>query len=135
MCITVSITNARCRLAAEEKEKRRLRDQRLKDQKQTSKKVAKSKKETKETVEEDEDEELADADNNDTAESEAPKTGELPKLLPQDFLQQYAKEEMAEKKRMHLSAKDFERMAEEEELKEQKQNSKKRHLSQGRQVG
>ncbi|KAI8582737.1 hypothetical protein K450DRAFT_226672 [Umbelopsis ramanniana AG] len=121
---------AQAKLAAEEKEKRRLRDQRLKEQKQTSKKATKSKKEeVKDTIDEE-----AEADN-DTAEPEAPKTGELPKLLPQDFLQQYAKEEKAEKKRMHLSAKDFERIAEEEELKEQKQNSKKRHLSQGRQVG
>jgi hypothetical protein len=122
---------AQRRLAAEEKEKRRLRDQRLKEQKQTSKKAAKSKEEEKGAIDKEVDQEA----DNDTAVPEATKTGELPKLLPQDFLQQYAKEEKAEKKRMHLSAKDFEKMAEEEELKEQKQNSKKRHLSQGRQVG
>lgn len=129
------------RLVAEEKEKRRLKDQRLKEQKKGSKKVAKKeKKNEEEETKEIEHKEGAEADieeNHIMEESEeaAPKSNQLPKLLPQEFLEQFAKDEKAEKKRVHLSAKDFERMAEEEELKEQHQKSKKRNLAQGKQVG
>lgn len=129
------------RLAAEEKEKRRLRDQRLKEQKQASKKTASKKKQQDETAkveEKGEDhtgvEEDVTVDESNAVEQPIQKTS-LPKLLPQEFLEQFAKDEKAEKKRVHLSAKDFERMAEEEEMKAQKQKSKKRNLTQGKQVG
>ncbi|KAG2179090.1 hypothetical protein INT43_001940 [Umbelopsis isabellina] len=127
---------AKLKLAAEEKEKRRLKDQRLKEQRESSKKVTKKEKKQKITIEDNDEEEARneiEADEVTTVESHESK--QVPKLLPQELLEQFSKEEKAEKKRIHLSAKDFERMAEEEEQKQKKQKSKKRNLTEGKQIG
>lgn len=109
----------------------------MKEQKESSKKVTKKGKKQQITKEDDDDEE--EAENEIEADEATPEESrelkQVPKLLPQELLEQFSKEEKAEKKRIHLSAKDFERMAEEEELKQKKQKSKKRNLTDGKQVG
>ncbi|KAL0081472.1 hypothetical protein J3Q64DRAFT_1808928 [Phycomyces blakesleeanus] len=120
------------RLAQLKKEKRRQRDQILKEQKATSKrgikqkavkKVAEKEKEEKEDeVNEDEAEE-DEAEEADEADEEAEETTSTKKLLPTDLLAQFAEEEKATRKRNHMSLEDFERLEEEEE--EEKRKTKK----------
>ncbi|KAJ2963782.1 hypothetical protein NQZ79_g1223 [Umbelopsis isabellina] len=126
---------AKLKLAAEEKEKRRLKDQRLKEQKESSKKVTKKEKKQQVTNEDEEEDVVNEIKADEAATVESHESKQVPKLLPQELLEQFSKEEKAEKKRIHLSAKDFERMAEEEEQKQKKQKSKKRNLTEGKQIG
>lgn len=115
------------RLAAEEKEKRRQRDQHLKEQKENSKrqlkdleKKAKSEKEAKEFL----------------AREEKRKLKPEPELLPQDLLAQALIEEEEEsRKRKHVTTEEFEKMIAEQEAEEAKKSKKRKNTNNGRSVG
>jgi hypothetical protein len=120
------------RLAAAEKEKRRQRDQLLKEQKEGSKRQAKEleKKAKKEKLEKQyhekmekrklKQQDIVDEDN----------------FLPTDLLQQALIEEQEEsKKRKHVTAEEFERMLAEQEEEEKKRSKKRKSVKEGRNVG
>ncbi|KAI9313562.1 hypothetical protein BX666DRAFT_708197 [Dichotomocladium elegans] len=123
-------------LHALEKEKRRLRDQKLKEQKQNSKRQKKTKEvevaeeeEEKQAADEEtvaEQEEEADESSSSNNDNNTNTTASDTRLLPAELLAQAAADEKSIGKRSHLTAADFERMEKEEQEKAAERMNKKR---------
>ncbi|KAI8138565.1 hypothetical protein BJV82DRAFT_288087 [Fennellomyces sp. T-0311] len=118
------------RAAAKDKERRRQQEEWLKEQKQGSKREQKQKRKQVEEVEEVEEEDEAAELQDETQDNDG--------LLPAELLAQAAQEKELAKAETHLRAEDFERLAAEMEVAEQKkeQRKKRRKTEAGmRQVG
>lgn len=121
------------RVAAEEKEKRRLRDQVLKEQKEGSKRQVKQ-IEKKSKKEQSDKEFLAREEKRKLAKETA--VEDEANLLPDDLLAQaLIEEEEASRKRKHVSTEEFEKMIAEQEAEEKKKSKKRKSTIDGRSVG
>lgn len=114
----------------------------MKEQKQNSKRQRKEENERKRKRQEEEenakdDDERDEQQQSDTDDKVADDDSQN-RLLPLDLLVEASKENEATKKRVHLTAADFERLAAEEaeaEAKEKERKRKQRIAKEGRQVG
>lgn len=143
-----SRTNNGSRVVAQEKERRRQRDARLKEMKQGSKRQLKEQAQkllesaAKSEEEEQAKEQVKEGENEGSSTTEVEEENNKRRLLPADLLAKAAEEEKEEvskkRKNQHLTAKDFERMAAEEAAAEEAERKKKRlrkAAAQERQVG
>ncbi|KAI8969153.1 hypothetical protein BDF20DRAFT_839100 [Mycotypha africana] len=140
---------ATTKLAAAEKEKRRLRDQFLKEQKQGSKRQQKEleKKAKREKLEKEYNEKMEkrkrrreeeeEEEGNDVDEAKDDVKDAESNFLPQELLNQALEEEKAEQiqNKKHISAEDFERIIAAEEEKEKERAKKRKAEEKGKVVG